>query len=133
MSLEDGLGQALHKAHQSLMQITAERDEARAEVERLRFELSLAQRRAEVELDNYDQARAERDALREAARAMVEAAADMAPHCPRCHARVAVTKRCPGPRGGAWFSCDEHATANATDLNHAPALRRLRAMLEAKP
>lgn len=105
MSVEDRLGQALHKAYQSLMQTTAERDEARRE----------------------------RDELRDAARAMVEAAADMAPHCPRCHARVAVTKRCPGPRGGAWFSCDEHATANATDLNHAPALRRLRALLGVKP
>lgn len=111
MSVEDRLGQALHKAYQSLMQTTAERDDARAEAERLK---------------------AERDALRAAARALLDDVESPSGepmgfcHALRCR-RLAMCG------DGDMVACDEHqgilVAGDIEDLSYAPAVRFLRSLL----
>lgn len=119
-------------------------EQARAEVERLRFELSLAQRRAEVELDNYDQARAERDALREAARALVnELDAGSVSTCDWHRCEAIATRFLSWKCDSAVF-CDKHAKKELrnpdvepplrnTETAIAAPLRAMRALLRVKP
>lgn len=116
--------------------LETERDE-------LRLRLAKAEEALEVERAGAMHAQLEADALREAARTLVDvlATAGGGRQCSDCYALAMVGDSL--PRGGSVFHCDKHARAPAEQWEDdpqeshptkaAPALRRLRALIEVKP
>lgn len=88
-----------------------------AECERLGKELH-ASRRETIE-------------LRAAARALLAELPKAALQCRNCDDLA--THCWPSPGGGVRFACDAHNVSGSAEMDHAPALRRLRALLEVKP
>lgn len=78
-------------------------------------------------LATLDAREAERDAMADAVRALLDVLPSAALQCGKCDGLA--TLSCLTPSGGVLFYCDDHAPEGATEMAVAAPLRALRALL----